>query len=84
MDVWRRSSPGTDPRRERDEGRVVMNQLSSHTTRFPASGFLPVAGFFLSSGVKWLDVGTSGFSAIAAVTHNGVSGNAAVPGSRGT
>jgi hypothetical protein len=43
-----------------------------------------VAGFFLSSGVKWLDVGTSGFSAIAAVTHTGVSGTAAVPGSRGT
>jgi hypothetical protein len=34
--------------------------------------------------VKWHDVGTSGFSAIAAATHNGVSGNGDVLGSRGT
>jgi hypothetical protein len=56
-----------------------MGQSSSHTTRFPVTGFLPVAGIFLSSGVKWLDVGTSGFSAIAADTHDGVNGNAADP-----
>jgi hypothetical protein len=83
MDVWRRSSPGTDPRRESDEGHRSAALQSHH--EIPRLG-LPACGgvFLLSSGVKWLDVGTSGFSAIAAVTHNGVSGNGDVPGSRGT
>lgn len=77
MDVWRRTFPGTDPRRARDPGRVATGQPSSHTTRFPAPGSPPVAGFFLSGEVKWLDVGTSSFSAIAATTHEGVCGAAA-------
>ena len=77
MDVWRRTFPGTDPRRARDPGRVATGQPSSSITRFPAPGFLPVAGFFLSGEVKWLDVGTSSFSAIAAATHDGVCGMAA-------
>ena len=89
MDVWRQTYPGTDPRRARDTSRIATGQRSSHTTRFPASGFLPVAGIFLSGEVKWLDVGTSGFSAIAAATHDGVGGTAAShyrgrPGTIGT
>ena len=91
MDVWRRS-PGTDPRRTRDEGRVVngSSALFSQSTRdTPSWAICPGRGVAFSGEVKWLDVGTSGFSAIAADTHNGVIGIAAVhyrtrPGSTGT
>jgi hypothetical protein len=37
-----------------------------------------VRGVAVSGEVKWLDVGTSGFSAIADGTHNGMRGTAAV------
>ena len=77
MDVWRRITPGTDPRRRCDAGRVAAGQASNYTTRYPASGTLPGTGYRLSGEVKWLDVGTSGFSAIAAATHEGVCGTAA-------
>ena len=78
MDVWRRTSPGTDPRRERDEGRVVISRVSTHPTRItPHRAPCPVRGVAFSGEVKWLDVGTSVFFAIAAVTHNGVTGAAA-------
>ena len=80
MDVWRRS-PGTDPRRTRDEGRVVNGspaQFSQSTRDTPSWAICPGRGVAYSGEVKWLDVGTSGFSAIAADTHNGVIGIAAV------
>ena len=83
MDVWRRTSPGTDPRRDRDHGRVATRQASNPSTRdTPSRAFCPARGVFFSGEVKWLDVGTSGFSAIAADTHYGVIGTAAAPFSR--
>ena len=83
MDVWRRTSPGTDPRRDRDHGRVATSQASNPSTRdTPSRAFCPAWGVFLSGEVKWLDVGTSGSSAIAADTHYGVIGTAAAPFSR--
>lgn len=83
MDVWRRTSPGTDPRRDRDHGRVASRQASNPSTRdTPSRAFRPARGVFFSGEVKWLDVGTSGFSAIAADTHYGVIGIAAAPFSR--
>ena len=88
MDVWRRSLPGTDPRRARAEGptaggqkaegRVAIGQSSSQTTRdTPPRASSLARGVAFSGEVKWLDVGTSGFSAIAADTHIGVCGTAA-------
>jgi hypothetical protein len=83
MDVWRRTSPGTDPRRDRDHGRVATSQASNPSTRdTPSRAFCLARGVFFSGEVKWLDVGTSGFSAIAADTHYGVIGTAAAPFSK--
>jgi hypothetical protein len=80
MDVWRRTSPGTKPRRDdRDEGRIATGQASSQSTRdTPPRVFCPARGVAFSGEVKWHDVGTSGFSAIAADTHTGVTGAEAV------
>ena len=78
MDVWRRTSPGTDPRRESDDGNVATGQASSPSTRdTPSRDFHPARGVAFSGEVKWLDVGTSGSFAIAADTHEGVIGTAA-------
>ena len=80
MDVWRRTSPGTEPRRYRDEGRVATGQASSQSTRdTPPRAPCPARGVAFSGEVKWHDVGTSVFSAIATDTHRGVTGAAAVP-----
>src|SRR5262245_34784944 len=80
MDVWRRTSPGTDLRRACDDGRVASGHASSQSTRdTPTWATCPGRGVAFSGEVKWLDVGTSGFFAIAADTHDGVIGTAAVP-----
>jgi hypothetical protein len=79
MDVWRRTSPGTDTRRDRDHTRVATHQASDQSTRdTPSRTFRPARGVFFSGEVKWLDVGTSVSFAIAADTHEGVIGTAAV------
>ena len=90
MDVWRRTSPGTDPRRDRDtEGREAGGQTigsvdtgpaSNPTTRdTPPRTIRRARGVAFSGEVKWLDVGTSSSFAIAADTHDGVIGTAAAP-----
>src|SRR5262245_44403288 len=79
MDVWRRTSPATEPRRERDKGRVDTGQASSQSTRdTPPWASCPWRGVAFSGEVKWHDVGTSGSFAIAADTHRGVTGAEAV------
>jgi hypothetical protein len=73
MNVWRRTSPGTDARRHRDEGRVVIVSGPSQSTRdTPPRPIRPARGVAFSGEVKWLDVGTSGSFPIAAATHSGV------------
>jgi len=80
MDVWRRTSPGIDPRRDRDEGRVVTGPHSSESTRDTSCrATRPVRGVAFSGEVKWLGVDTFVSFAIAADTQNGVIGTAAVP-----